>query len=141
MVTERIGRFSASEIKFNLMAVIGSRRDRLRAALAAGEELRRGLAAALDGSGPPGPAAAELPSDPDTLRARLQEVEEEAGRLNLALAMEEDKARRWRDENLRRRTDFIPAIFNLLGGLAEEQQLVPLIAKAKEAEEAKKAAS
>jgi ubiquitin carboxyl-terminal hydrolase L5 len=51
--------------------------------------------------------------------------------------MEEERRARWRDENVRRRTDYIPFAFQLLSALAERGQLAPLVEKAQEAHLAK----
>lgn len=59
-------------------------------------------------------------------------------RLQAQLAMEEDKRRRWADENVRRRTDYIPLAFQLLTALAQKGQLQPLVERAKEAHKAKR---
>lgn len=53
------------------------------------------------------------------------------------LAVEEERRQQWADENIRRRHDYIPAIFNLLTGLAEGGQLQPLVEQAKAAHKAK----
>lgn len=47
------------------------------------------------------------------------------------LAQEYAKARRWRDENIRRKTNCIPLLFNLLRLLAEKGRLHPLYEAAK----------
>ena len=64
-------------------------------------------------AGAPGGEGA-LPSDPDTLAALLHEAEQEAERIGVQLQLEGDKRSRWQEENLRRKTDFLPAIFQLL---------------------------
>ena len=47
------------------------------------------------------------------------------------LAQEHAKAQRWRDENIRRKTNCIPLLFNLLRLLAEKGRLQPLVEAAK----------
>ena len=114
-VNERIARYSAKEQRFNLMAVVHSRAEALRERLV---ELAAERAALAAGGAAEGAAT------------RLAEVEAEEGAASAALGDEEEKHRRWRDENLRRRTDFIPFAFNLLKGLAQAQQLAPLLDQA-----------
>lgn len=53
------------------------------------------------------------------------------------LAQEAAKAQRWRDENVRRKANCIPLLFNLLRLLAEKGRLAPLMAAARQAEAAK----
>jgi ubiquitin carboxyl-terminal hydrolase L5 len=69
---------------------------------------------------------------PQCHRARL------ARRLALQLEAERSKHARWREENVRRRTDYIPAIFQLLRALADEKQLQPLLDRAIDAKRQKK---
>ncbi|PSC68946.1 ubiquitin carboxyl-terminal hydrolase isozyme L5-like [Micractinium conductrix] len=150
-ITERIGRYAASEVKFNLMACIEDRRRKYSRELAQQMHLQERIRAKLGKSEPPAPlpaagagagdaaaaAAEELPDDADTLAVRLSESEAEAERLQAQLAMEEDKRARWAEENVRRRTDYIPFSFQLLMALAEKGQLQPLVERAQEAHRAK----
>lgn len=58
-------------------------------------------------------------------------------RLMAQLAVEEERRRCWADENIRRRTDYIPFAFQLLTALAEKGQLQPLVEAAQQAHTAK----
>lgn len=152
VINERIGRYASSEIRFNVMALIRDRREVYTQAQAAARRHAARIRARLQGEASPPPEAAvpaavqaptaeeeALPADPDTLRAALAEAEEAAERAGVQLGMEEDKRRRWEEENLRRRCDFVPAIFHLLQGLAEQGKLQPLVDRAVEAAKQKAA--
>ncbi len=52
-------------------------------------------------------------------------------RLEDALAAEAQKRANWRDENIRRKHNYIPFIFNMLRMLAEKNKLQSLIDKAR----------
>lgn len=45
--------------------------------------------------------------------------------------MEEDKRRRWHDENVRRRHNYVPLIFNLLKAMAERGELAAVAHRAR----------
>lgn len=57
-----------------------------------------------------------------------------AHRAHEDLAQEHAKARRWHDENIRRKTNYIPLLFNLLRMLAEKRQLRLLVQAARDME-------
>lgn len=119
-VNQRIAKYAASEIRFNIMCLVKDRRQVLSEAAAraracaariqaclAGEPEPAAVAIGADSAGGAASWAQEqepLPSDPDTLAAALAEASEEAERAAEALAMEEDKRRRWAEENERRKT-------------------------------------
>ena len=52
--------------------------------------------------------------------------------------MEGERRRQWEEENVRRRTDYLPAIFQILSGLAAKGQLQPLVDQAVEAHRVKR---
>jgi len=61
----------------------------------------------------------------NSLREQLDQVE-------ITLAQEEDKYESWKKENMRRKHDYMPFLFNFLNILAEKNLLIPLVDKAKE---------
>ncbi|GAB4821304.1 hypothetical protein N2152v2_008350 [Parachlorella kessleri] len=140
MVTERIGRYAAHEIKFNLMAVIRNRKQQLEEQVGQQQQHLSRIQAKLSKSSLQGmqEEGEALPDDPSTLTARLHEAQQQIERLNMEIAVEEEKYSRWREENLRRKTDYIPLAFNLLKLLAEKGQLQPLVDRAVAAQRDKK---
>lgn len=62
---------------------------------------------------------------------QLEALQAEGARLSAELDAEERRRAAWGDENLRRRTDFVPAIFNLLQALAATGELEGLVRAAR----------
>ncbi|KAM1655386.1 hypothetical protein ACFX1Q_008274 [Malus domestica] len=90
VIQERIERYSKSEIRFNLLAIIKNRK--------------------------------EISSE---INAGIEGVTEK-------ILMEEEKCKKWRTENIHRKHNCIPFLFNFLKILAEKKQLKPFIEKAKQ---------
>ncbi|EFN54569.1 hypothetical protein CHLNCDRAFT_10119, partial [Chlorella variabilis] len=125
-ITARIRRYAASEVKFNLMACIEDRRQKHQRELAQQRRLQVRLR---------GPHSAATQRSWDGAaglagQAGMPARSLACPRLQAQLAMEEERRGRWRDENVRRRTDYIPFAFQLLSALAERGQLQPLVQKA-----------
>ncbi|TYZ62334.1 hypothetical protein PybrP1_000202 [[Pythium] brassicae (nom. inval.)] len=100
VIQRRIEQYAASEIRFNLLALIRNRIDACQAELAA---LTQSAAAEED------------------------DTNERAQQLRRTIAAEEAKRRGWALENARRKHNYIPLIVQLLKTLAEKQQLAPLV--------------
>jgi len=132
-IQERIERYSASEVRFNLMAVVRAREDvaaeELAACAARREEIQRRRAGAAGGA---------MEED---WEAQLAAVDEDAARAGGRLAAAREQSARWAAENARRKHNFVPFIFQFLKTLAETPgALKPLFEKAKEKAKAKQAA-
>mmetsp|Transcript_40594 Transcript_40594/g.83036 ORF Transcript_40594/g.83036 Transcript_40594/m.83036 type:complete len:366 (-) Transcript_40594:416-1513(-) len=161
MLQERIQRYSATEIRFNLLAVCQNKRQASLGQLGQLRAKSNMLRAALlsHGIDPPEDDGMELgeseeaeaegePEDctdqsPEQLQEALSECQVRAAQLRQVVGEEEERACRYQRENARRRHNFVPFIFQLLQGLAKEKALGGLMkeaeAKAQKREEQQRA--
>ncbi|XP_036101396.1 ubiquitin carboxyl-terminal hydrolase isozyme L5-like [Molossus molossus] len=121
VVEKRIQKYSEGEIRFNLMAIVSDRKVRYEQKIA---ELQRQL-------------AEEEPMDTDQ-GSMSSAIQSEVAK-NKMLIEEVQKLKRYKIENIRKKHNCLPFIMELLNTLAEHQQLIPLVEKAKEKQNAKKA--
>lgn len=116
-IEKRIQKYSAEEIRFNLMAVIKDRMKLLQEQIA---ELQKKKEDGMDVDG-------------SHIDAQIEE-------LRMQMINEDYKMSSYQRENAWRKHNFIPFMINVLRVLAEKNELMPLVEKAKAKNSAKPAA-
>lgn len=69
----------------------------------------------------------DLPESKEDLQNLLERISTEISNYQQDVSEEEAKFQRWKVENVRRKHNYIPFIFNVLKMLAEKNQLMPLV--------------
>lgn len=135
VIQERIEKYSKSEIRFNLMAIIKNRFDIYKAEQRDLENRKKQIQQQLDASKCNGDDRMDVDNglgrSIEGLNKSLVEIEHELVNIEQKLSMEKDKFKKWKTENIRRKHNYIPFLFNFLKILAEKNQLKPLIEKAR----------
>jgi ubiquitin carboxyl-terminal hydrolase L5 len=109
VIQERISRYAQNEIKFNLLAVIGDPSESHNKEIV---ELNKQLEGNVD------------EHTRSAIQSRINELKEK-------LLIEAEKSKNWREENIRRRHNYVPFLVNLLKVLAQKNELMPLVQAAK----------
>jgi ubiquitin carboxyl-terminal hydrolase L5 len=143
MIQERIEKYAANEIRFNLLAVCRNQRqyalEMISQQMMNSELLKAAmLSHGIEESDDPmedledvsdfNPTPIDLSGlSVEQLKDRLADCRSQICELRSIVAAENEKAAQYRQENARRRHNFIPFIIALLKSLAAKQQLQPLI--------------
>jgi len=132
-IRERVSRYNAKEIKFNLLALHEKPRDRLEKELRSLKSQEGEIKGRL--------TDLALPADERTrLQGELQACGPKISECEAGLQNEHTKSIAWQRENVRRKHNYIPFTYNLLKILAAKGKLVGLIAAAEKAQKDRQAA-
>jgi ubiquitin carboxyl-terminal hydrolase L5 len=141
VIMQRIEKYSESEIRFNLLALIKNRKTAYTELVNELETQNARIDAKLSGNAmdvDSGAVGGALPDGADALHTLQAENAARIEDARSKIQDEEAKFKQWREENIRRRHNYIPFLFNLLQVLAQKQQLLPLLDKARQKHEEKK---
>lgn len=115
VIEKRMQKYCEGEIRFNLMAIVSDRKKIYEKKIS---ELQKQLS-----------EVEPMETDHNSL---INSVQSEIAKYQLLLEEEQQKTKRYKIENIRRKHNYLPFIMELLKTLAEHQQLIPLVEKAKE---------
>eukprot|EP00472_Partenskyella_glossopodia_P003844 CAMPEP_0197525220 /NCGR_PEP_ID=MMETSP1318-20131121/10694_1 /TAXON_ID=552666 /ORGANISM="Partenskyella glossopodia, Strain RCC365" /LENGTH=324 /DNA_ID=CAMNT_0043078415 /DNA_START=36 /DNA_END=1010 /DNA_ORIENTATION=- len=112
-IEKRIQKYSQKEIRFNLLAIVKNRQEVFS------EEIKKLQASLSKGEG-----------DEAKIKAGIEDYE---GKIN----QEKQKFKKWEEENVRRKHNFVPFVFNLLKELAQNGKLDKVVEVAQKKAEAR----
>lgn len=122
VIQKRIERYAKSEIRFNLLAVVGNKKQIFAQEIHNWEQNIQTFNTML---------AEAQGEEAEDLKEKIKAAQEEVAKLQHKIATEEEKFKNWKSENIRRKHNYVPFLVNLLRILAEKGELMPLVQKAK----------
>jgi len=135
VIQKRIEKYAKSEIRFNLLAIVGNIKQKLTEEVEVLtkklEATQARLAQLQQGSSVDGMEVDDLPSTVEAAQETIQHIENQIKQAQQTISVEEEKFRGWKAENIRRKHNYIPFIVTFLQILAEKGELMPLVEKAK----------
>eukprot|EP01100_Stratorugosa_tubuloviscum_P003949 TRINITY_DN1968_c1_g2_i1.p1 TRINITY_DN1968_c1_g2~~TRINITY_DN1968_c1_g2_i1.p1 ORF type:complete len:329 (-),score=148.57 TRINITY_DN1968_c1_g2_i1:49-1035(-) len=117
-IQTRMNKYSSSEIRFNLMAIIKSKKSKYEEELIELEAKKLSL-------------TLNQHNDNPESQTEIILIEEQIEKLKLKLQEEEEVIKQYKLENVRRRHNYLPLIINLLKLVAGSDQLPDLIRQSK----------
>jgi len=134
VIQKRIEKYAKSEIRFNLMAIIKNRRTIFNEHTTALKKEQSDIVHRISQLSGTSATLMDvdtlLPSTIEECNSRLVAIETEIKEEEHKMAMEDDKFKNWKVENIRRKHNYIPFLVNLLKILAEKGELTHLIQQA-----------
>jgi ubiquitin carboxyl-terminal hydrolase L5 len=129
-IQNRMQQYSEKEVRFNLLGIIKDRRVVFKSKLDELNERKtavESVLATIKAGNTPMDTDAALPSTEDECNSTLQILATEAKGVTSDLEAEERRHEQWRLENVRRRHNYVPFVYNLLTKLAGKGKLGELM--------------
>ena len=128
-IHERINKYTNKEIRFNLMAMIQSNTTHLQAQINDIQSTIQSIQDKITGmNNPDGMNTDDIsPNDMNELTNLLSTQQSQLIELNQQLNDEQHKHQQYKIENIRRRHNYVPLIFNLANELCKRHQLQLLV--------------
>lgn len=118
-IERRVQKYAEKEIRFNLLALVRTPRERYHERLEEIEKRRKELQGRVDSEG----KMEDSDVSAEQATVQMQRLSEEESEVRQRLEEEENKEKKWRVENVRRQHNYVPFIFNTLKLLAEKGKL------------------
>eukprot|EP00831_Metopus_contortus_P047865 TRINITY_DN3879_c0_g1_i1.p1 TRINITY_DN3879_c0_g1~~TRINITY_DN3879_c0_g1_i1.p1 ORF type:complete len:383 (-),score=94.13 TRINITY_DN3879_c0_g1_i1:37-1185(-) len=128
-IMKRMQTYQEEEIHFNLLAIVSdmkvSLNEDLQQAITLSSHIGQKLG--LESDVPMGELPAALPDSPEELKKLYDDTKNKIYNIQNQLLNEEEKQKKWEAENIRRRHNYLPFIFEVLKVLATKGRLPDLL--------------